>query len=116
MAAEEWKAHPQRAWFPGPWFLQGNWQPGSKNIGGWVSFCRPAPMPVFELGPVVGTEQEIIASARLIAAAPELYEALRLCAAVIAGDTMHKQGLVEALEAAQAAMAAATGDKKAPRA
>ena len=49
-------------------------------------------------------------AARLIAAAPALLEALRKCAAVVAGDTMHKQGLIEALESARAAIVSATGE------
>lgn len=47
--------------------------------------------------------------ALLIVAAPELLAALKLCASVIAGETMHKQGLVDALTAARDAMAKATG-------
>jgi len=35
----------------------------------------------------------------------ELVEALKLCAAVCAGETMHKSGLVRALEKARAALA-----------
>ncbi len=47
------------------------------------------------------------ANARLIAAAPELLEALKKCAAVCAGDTTHKDGLIEALELARKALAKA---------
>lgn len=48
------------------------------------------------------------ANARLIAAAPDLLEALKQCAAVVAGDTMHKQGLIDALTIARAAISKAT--------
>lgn len=51
------------------------------------------------------------ANARLIAAAPDLLEALKACAAVVAGDTMHKQGLIDALELARAAILKATGEQ-----
>lgn len=46
--------------------------------------------------------------ARLIAAVPELLAALKLCAAVCAGETMNKNGLIHALESARAAIAKAT--------
>lgn len=52
---------------------------------------------------------EIMANARLIAAAPELLDALKLCAAVCAGETMHKDGLIKALDTALAAIAKAEG-------
>jgi hypothetical protein len=38
----------------------------------------------------------------------ELLEALKLCAAVCAGETMHKRGLIDALEKARAAISKAT--------
>ena len=40
---------------------------------------------------------------------PDLLAALKLCAGVVAGETMHKRGLVEALEAARAAIKKAEG-------
>jgi hypothetical protein len=51
------------------------------------------------------------ADARLIAAAPELYEALITCAAVFAGDTLYKGALVHALEKTKAALAKARGEQ-----
>lgn len=61
---------------PGPWFLEGNWSDqGRGPLGGWVSSNPPAGMPIFELGPVVGDRAEIVANARLIAAAPDLLAA-----------------------------------------
>lgn len=61
---------------PGPWFLEGNWGTGKGKLGGWVSSFPPAGAPVFELRPVVGSPETIISNAHLIAAAPELLEAL----------------------------------------
>lgn len=56
-----------------------------------------------------GIDAAARANARLIAAAPELLEALKLCAAVCAGDTTSKSGLINALEKARAAIAKTTG-------
>jgi hypothetical protein len=57
---------------PGPWFLEGHWDVKSKfDLGGWVSSNPPAGCPIFQLEPIVGTPEEIVANARLIAAAPE---------------------------------------------
>jgi len=50
--------------------------------------------------------------ARLMAAAPDLLEALKLCAAVCSGATLSKSQLVRALEHAQAALKKATGDSQ----
>jgi len=49
------------------------------------------------------------ANARLIAAAPDLLAALKVCAAVCAGEVMNKNGLIGALEQARAAIQKATG-------
>lgn len=57
-------------------------------------------------------EREAEANARLIAAAPELLEALKACAAVCAGETMNKRGLISALEQARAALAKCQGEKE----
>ena len=65
---------------PGPWFLEGKWTPGLGRLGGWVSSNPPAGSPVFELRPVVGDQETIIANARLIAAAPDLLAYVRRCA------------------------------------
>lgn len=49
------------------------------------------------------------AALRLAESAPELLEALKLCAAVCAGETTTKAGLIHALEKARAALVKATG-------
>ncbi|WP_168990511.1 hypothetical protein [Aureimonas flava] len=60
---------------PGPWQLEGNWSANGRKLGGWVSTMHPS--PIFELSPLVGFSDEIVANARLIAAAPELLAMLR---------------------------------------
>ena len=54
-------------------------------------------------------KSEMHANTRLMIAAPDLLAALKLCAGVVAGETMHKRGLVEALEAARTAIKKAEG-------
>jgi hypothetical protein len=49
--------------------------------------------------------------ARLIAAAPELYEALSAALLVLGGQDMTKQSLISALESGTAALAKARGEK-----
>jgi hypothetical protein len=53
--------------FPGPWFLEGNWNENDKHIFGWLSYFPPAGSPVFELVPVVGAAKEIVANAKHLA-------------------------------------------------
>jgi hypothetical protein len=60
--------------------------------------------------PTAGSPPED-ADRRLIASAPDLLEALKLCAAVCAGETINKNGLIAALESARAAIAKATGEQ-----
>lgn len=70
---------------PGPWQLEGRWKAGQENLGGWVSTMHPS--PIFELVPILGTDESIIADARLIASAPELLMAL--CGLLAANDAVH---------------------------
>lgn len=62
----------------GPWFLEGNFDPTTgRQLGGWVSCFPPGGAPLFEISPVTGSKEEICANAHLLAAAPELLEALQ---------------------------------------
>ena len=98
---------------PGPWFLEGNWSPEAEaELGGWVSCFPPAGMPIFELTPVVGGREEICANARLIAAAPDLLEALSRLVEVCEKQPRISKAYPEPnspLGMARAAIAKATG-------
>lgn len=90
-----------KAHTPGPWKLEGNWVDG--KLGGWISTLHPSPL--FELIPITGTKDEIIANARLIAAAPDLLAALQECEA--AEDATHDQQ-ADAFRNARAAISKAS--------
>ena len=98
---------------PGPWFLEGNWDENNgKPLGGWVSCLPPAGMPVFGLEACVGTRGEIAANARLIAAAPDLLEALSRLVEVCEKQPRISKAYPEPnspLGMARAAIAKATG-------
>jgi hypothetical protein len=53
--------------------------------------------------------------ARLARENEGLLKALKQCAAVVSGQTMHKQGLIDALELARAALAGASGAQEGER-
>ena len=53
--------------------------------------------------------EELMANACMIAAAPDLLEAVRLAYAVISGESMTKQGLIDALTSCKDALAKAEG-------
>lgn len=59
---------------PGPWQIEGRYDVELGSL--YLSTMHP--MPIFELQPIVGSRDEHMANARLIAAAPELLEALHL--------------------------------------
>lgn len=60
---------------PGPWRIAGKYKGDHGSF--WLE--TEFPMPVFELVPVIGVPGEHLANARLIAAAPDLLEALQEC-------------------------------------
>jgi hypothetical protein len=93
---------------PGPW----HYGPSSALEGGFIiqgSYENGGGPRLPILGRTHNFPNNAEANARLIAAAPDLLEALKQCTAVLAGDTMHKGGLVAALEAARAALLKAQG-------
>lgn len=96
----------------GPWQVSGNevefdhrYQEccGQGNVNG----CCGEPVVAGEAGSICECNDP--ANAALIAAAPELYEALQLCAIVLSGDALNKSSLISALEATRSALAKAEG-------
>lgn len=102
---------------PGPWFADANgciWRRDPRELyenGGSVAGDRPLASAHVGWAGEGLTGYRMEANARLIAAAPELLAALRSCASVCAGFTTHKQGLIDALEKANAAIKKATGEQ-----
>lgn len=91
----------------GPWKLEGNWTISAKPLGGWVSTIHPSPL--FELNPLTGSSEEIIANARLIAAAPDLLASLIAVTDELERIAVPEDGIGKARHAARAAIAKATG-------
>lgn len=84
---------------PGPWML-------IDIIGSCSVYAGKRQVLQYAHSP----DAENKANACLIAAAPDLYSALQKAAAVLSGQAMTKQELVNALEAAQKALAKARGE------
>lgn len=78
---------------PGPWQIEGRYHGPLGSI--YLSTMHP--MPIFELQPIVGDRDEHLANARLIAAAPELLDALKEIIEVLrkeaAGTVLNNQSL-----------------------
>ena len=91
---------------PGPWSVVDGHYPGFREIKG-SSFTVSIVMSATNLDFMDYVKRE--ADARVMAAAPELLEALQLCAAVYAGESLSKSLLIHALEKARAAITKATG-------
>ena len=94
---------------PGPWSIDGGGSVISSDAVTDLAILNMANPRFSWGGSDFSTKSHREANARLIAAAPELLDALRFCAAVCAGEIMHKQGLIDALEKARSAIAKATG-------
>ena len=96
----------------GPWVAIGT-DPAEGVDCFWINAQPNAAMRGFtkNIGAVNGSQAsaEQAANAALIAAAPELLEALKKCAGVCAGEIFGKNALIGALEAARAAIAKAEG-------
>lgn len=106
---------------PGPWEHLGTDRVGpdygvaivGSNLGGLVGYALPWPTEIDS-----GNFERVEANARLIAAAPDLLEALEWALAEIEGRTRYTPNDIyeameqreNALEAAQAAIAKARGD------
>ena len=88
----------------GPWVFHEEYEGPSWGVN--YSVTR-ATNPLEDVAAVVGTE----ADARLIAAAPDLLDALTECVALRRADNP-ADGWADAIDAARAAIARATGEKE----
>ncbi len=95
---------------PGPWRVS---QWGSSVIAGEqerpYSHIVSTPFTNGTEGPVLPSAEQI-ANAQLIAAAPELLEALQQCLHILAGEALSKSALEHALRKGLAACHKATGE------
>ncbi len=95
---------------PGPW-VWGNWvtqKSGERCASGWIDIWPKKP----KCGglPIISCRHQVeVANARLIAAAPELLDALQ---ALVDMDVAYQRGpkVEQAVEAARAAISKATGE------
>ncbi len=88
---------------PGPWYAVGYWVEHGDSVAD-ICTCDPAAIEQEHLG---RTSAEIEANARLIAAAPDLLEALKSMPQSMAATD---DDLMRWVEKARAAIAKATGD------
>lgn len=107
---------------PGPWAIympeEGYECPGIEAAGVSIIVFAPELLPGEDGGVQGRTVEEAAANARLIAAAPQLLEALQaydrlslvIESAVRLGDPLHGPGVVAAIKAGRAAIATATQD------
>lgn len=98
---------------PLPWQLEGNWEAG-RRLGGWLSTMHPSPL--FEMTPLVGSGENIIANARYIVTAcnafPDLVDALEsLLNSCGARGAYHALKYADAIDSAEAALTKAKGEQ-----
>lgn len=98
---------------PGPWFIEDNGRAISSNAVTGIALVSMANIRYGWDGPDFVTASHRAANARLIAAAPELLEALKYCRNKIAYMQAHGEWYSpgRAIEMADAAIAKATGDQ-----
>ena len=99
------------AWTPGPWEAETLADRSPPNVRPWVGRLGESRYAALSCG---DTQAEAIANAHLIAAAPELYEALTLALRAMEGtdDALHRAGFMKgvanpAIETARAALSKA---------
>lgn len=94
---------------PAPWLID-------QNSSGFVYALNKEGINQFWLKissqPKCATENEINANASLIAAAPDMFTALEQALAVLSGERMSKQSLIDALTLATLALKKAKGQMR----
>jgi hypothetical protein len=102
-----------KGWTPGPWRVKpiASNEGGCRSIQHYVERNTNARNAWYGLATTDGLadDEQDAANANLIAAAPDLYDALIVAQAVLRGDGMTKSALVDALTAVNAALRKAEG-------
>ena len=100
-------------WTPGPWNIGSSDLPASRlsiHCKGHKDSCHSTVALMVSRGVIGISHDEEFANARLIAAAPELLEALEDCVAVMDRELAGLKVIQPELSAARAAIAKATGE------
>ena len=98
---------------PGPWNIGSSDLPVSRmsiHCGGHKDSCHSTVALMVSRGVIGISHDEEFANARLIAAAPELLEALEDCVAVMDRELAGLKAIQPELSSARAAIAKATGE------
>ena len=100
-------------WTPGPWNIGSSDLPVSRmsiHCKGHKDSCHSTVALMVSRGVIGISHDEEFANARLIAAAPELLEALEDCVAVMDRELAGLKAIQPELSSARAAIAKATGE------